>query len=268
MSKMLSNILFSRSFRRMAGKTQLFSNYNNDHFHTRLSHTIEVENIAERIITATGANCNSNLARIIAVSHDLGHTPFGHAGERALNDITYQIDDLNGILNPLSFDKVLFKHNYYSAKVLLGLEISDSTASDAILAGVILHTGLDYRLYPLSQQEKQKTIAFYLDNYGLKKEVIKKINNGFAEASLVELSDEIAQSVSDLHDILLSKMYIITKKDIDTILPPKYRKEIAGYPNQIRVKSLIKIYTNYLIDGSRFKQKRFVMLKPQQESIK
>jgi dGTPase len=78
-------ILHSRSFRRLEYKTQVFLNGTGDHLRTRLTHTIEVAAIARTI--ARALNLNEDLAEAIALAHDLGHTPFGHPGERAMNEL-------------------------------------------------------------------------------------------------------------------------------------------------------------------------------------
>lgn len=78
-------IIHCNSFRRLKHKTQVFLTPNGDHYRTRLTHTLEVSQIARTIGRALCLN--EDLIEAIALGHDLGHTPFGHAGERALNDI-------------------------------------------------------------------------------------------------------------------------------------------------------------------------------------
>ena len=78
-------ILHCSSFRRLKDKTQVFLAPDNVHYRTRLTHTLEVTQIARTI--ARSLNLNEDLTEAIAMGHDLGHTPFGHAGERALNQI-------------------------------------------------------------------------------------------------------------------------------------------------------------------------------------
>lgn len=78
-------IIHSSAFRRLKHKTQVFLSPNSDHYRTRLTHTLEVAQIARTI--AVGLSLNENLTEAIALGHDLGHTPFGHAGERALNAV-------------------------------------------------------------------------------------------------------------------------------------------------------------------------------------
>lgn len=78
-------ILYCTAFRRLAGKTQIYTIGNDDHKRNRLTHTLEVAQISRTISSALGLDCN--LAEAIALGHDLGHAPFGHAGEEMLNDI-------------------------------------------------------------------------------------------------------------------------------------------------------------------------------------
>lgn len=97
-------IIHSKSFRRLMHKTQVFIAPEGDHYRTRLTHTFEVSQIARTISRACGLN--EDLTEAIALGHDLGHTPFGHIGEHALNEIT-------------SFN---FKHNIQSLRVVTKLE--------------------------------------------------------------------------------------------------------------------------------------------------
>ncbi len=79
-------IIHSKAFRRLKHKTQVFLSPESDHYRTRLTHTLEVSQIARTVSRAL--RLNEDLTEAIALGHDLGHTPFGHAGERALNDLT------------------------------------------------------------------------------------------------------------------------------------------------------------------------------------
>lgn len=99
-------IIHSRAFRRLEYKTQVFVNSAGDHFRTRLTHTIEVSGIARTLARCLGLN--EDLAETIALAHDLGHTPFGHCGERALNNL---LADHGG-----------FDHNSQALKVVDELE--------------------------------------------------------------------------------------------------------------------------------------------------
>ena len=97
-------IIHSKAFRRLKDKTQVFLAAQGDHYRTRLTHTLEVSQIARTI--ARALRLNEDLVEAIALGHDLGHTPFGHAGERVLNE-----------MNPKGF-----KHNQQSVRVAQYLE--------------------------------------------------------------------------------------------------------------------------------------------------
>src|SRR6201993_648893 len=78
-------VIHSRAFRRLEAKTQVFTTRYSDHFRNRLTHTIEVSQIARTVAAALGAN--SELTEALALVHDIGHPPFGHAGERKLDEL-------------------------------------------------------------------------------------------------------------------------------------------------------------------------------------
>ena len=84
-----ARIIHSRAFRRLEYKTQVFLNGTGDHLRTRLTHTIEVASVSRTIACALGVN--QDLAEAIALAHDLGHPPFGHTGEKKLNQIMFGV---------------------------------------------------------------------------------------------------------------------------------------------------------------------------------
>ncbi len=118
-------IIHSKSFRRLKHKTQVFISAYNDHFRTRLTHTLEVSQIARTICRALGLN--EDLAEAIAMGHDLGHTPFGHSGERALDS-----------LNPRGF-----KHYEQSLRVVDVLERDGvgMNLTHEVRDGILNHSG-------------------------------------------------------------------------------------------------------------------------------
>ena len=99
-------IIHSRSFRRLEYKTQVFVNFESDHFRTRLTHSLEVAQIAKTL--AQKLHLDENLAEAISLAHDLGHPPFGHAGETALNEVMHKYSG--------------FDHNVQGFKILVKLD--------------------------------------------------------------------------------------------------------------------------------------------------
>ena len=114
-------ILHSKSFRRLKHKTQVFLSPMDDHYRTRMTHTLEVSQIARTI--AKGLNLNEDLTEAIALGHDLGHTPFGHCGESVLNN----------------FMEEGFQHNKQSVRVATVLENLNLTHET--LDGILHHSG-------------------------------------------------------------------------------------------------------------------------------
>ena len=123
----IDRITHSKAFRRLMHKTQVFLQPEGDHYRTRLTHTLEVARIGRTI--ARGLRLNEDLAEAIALGHDLGHTPFGHAGERALNDILV--------------DEGGFRHNEQSLRVLERLEKDGRglNLTHEVKDGIVCHTG-------------------------------------------------------------------------------------------------------------------------------
>ena len=101
-------VVQARAFRRLAGKTQVFTERASDHFRSRLTHTMEVAQIAREIAVTLGLN--EDLAETLALVHDIGHPPFGHAGERAL-DICMQRHGLR------------FDHNLHALRIVEHFEL-------------------------------------------------------------------------------------------------------------------------------------------------
>lgn len=118
-------IIYSKAFRRLKHKTQVFISPEGDHYRTRLTHTLEVSQIARTI--ARGLRLNEDLTEAIALGHDLGHTPFGHAGERVLDRMVSKG----------------FKHNEQSVRVVSFLEKDRKglNLTWEVLDGIQCHTG-------------------------------------------------------------------------------------------------------------------------------
>ena len=123
-------IIHSTAFRRLKHKTQVFVNTSGDHFRTRITHSLEVSQIARTL--SKYFNLNEDLSETLSLAHDLGHTPFGHAGEEALNDCMKKFGGFDHNIQTLRIITSL-ENRYYDFK---GLNLSIET-----LDGLIKHNG-------------------------------------------------------------------------------------------------------------------------------
>lgn len=192
-------IVHSKAFRRMVDKAQIFSASKGDYYRTRMTHSQAVAQIARAI--ATELNLNLCLTEAIALGHDLGHTPFGHQGERTLNDIL--CDKIHIIKNADLFEDNFggFKHNYQSIRVASILEeeyfeIEGMDLSYQTLEGMLKHT-------------KFKRNDLNLDEFIVSADARAELsfNNDYCstlEGQIVAVADEIAQRGHDLDDALSS----------------------------------------------------------------
>ena len=165
-------IVQSRAFRRLAGKTQVFTSRASDHFRSRLTHTIEVVQIARAVAAALGLN--EDLAETLALVHDIGHPPFGHAGERALDEC-------------LRRHGRRFDHNLHALRIVEHFEQRYAAHRGLNLTlgvreGIIKHSR-DY-----SVSEHPELAPYFLDQ------------RPPLEAQLIDLADEIAYLTADLDD--------------------------------------------------------------------
>lgn len=180
-------IIHSRAFRRLRGKMQVFPLSRGDHFRTRLSHSLEVAQLSRSV--ARVLRLNEDLAEAIALGHDLGHPPFGHAAERELNDI------LRGKTDVWSCDIGGFRHNVNSLKVVdfferyraefPGLNLTHWTRE-----GILKHTHLEDRYGVQVCDEVLDLRQLRLEAGGA----------SFLEGQIVAVCDELAQVTHDLED--------------------------------------------------------------------
>jgi dGTPase len=171
-----ARILHARAFRRLAGKTQVFTRLSadppGDHFRSRLTHTLEVAQISRTMACALGLN--AELAEVLALAHDIGHPPFGHAGEKALNSALRA--------HGLSFD-----HNLHALRIVTWFEerypgFRGLNLTLAVREGIVKHSR-DY-----SAEDHPELADYFLDEYPP------------LEAQLIDLADEIAYLTADLDD--------------------------------------------------------------------
>jgi dGTPase len=165
-------VIHSRAFRRLAGKTQVFTERFSDHFRSRLTHTMEVAQIARSVAAALGLN--QDLTETLALVHDIGHPPFGHAGERALDEAMRE--------HGLRFD-----HNLHALRIVdhfevRYLEFRGLNLTLGVREGIIKHSR-DY-----SALEHPELREFFLD---LRPPL---------EAQVIDLADEVAYLTADLDD--------------------------------------------------------------------
>ncbi|BBK30881.1 dGTPase [Stella humosa] len=180
-------IIHSTAFRRLEYKTQVFVNHEGDHYRTRLTHSIEVAQIARSLARALGLN--EDLAEAVALGHDLGHTPFGHAGEEALD----------AAMAPFGG----FSHNDQTFRVLTMLE-RRYAAFDGLnltwetLEGTVKHNG------PLPAGAAPPTIAAF-------DRVLPLELGGWpgAEAQVAALADDIAYNNHDIDDGLRAGLFTL-----------------------------------------------------------
>lgn len=211
-------ILYSKSFRRLAGKTQVYLSGNDDHKRTRLTHTLEVSQIAKTI--SNSLKLDVDLTEAIALGHDIGHTPFGHAGERILHKImTPQSEDHSLIHDcPLenlasnAYDNYLgFKHNLQSVHVAINSEKSYESygldLTNFTLYGMNIHSSTNYKSG--TNNEKLGYYAQFEQYMHLE----NSITNAWSfEAFVVKEADEIAQRHHDLEDAIRGQL--ISKEEV------------------------------------------------------
>src|ERR1700761_5638134 len=167
-----ARVIHSRAFRRLAGKTQVFTHRHSDHFRSRLTHTMEVAQIARAI--ASALRLNEDMVEALALVHDIGHPPFGHAGERALDESMRQFG--------LRFD-----HNLHALRIVEYFEARYAAFRGLNLTlgvreGIVKHS----RSYSLSDYPELR--EYFLDQQPP------------LEAQLIDLADEIAYLTADMDD--------------------------------------------------------------------
>ncbi len=189
-------IIHASAFRRLKYKTQVFVYHEGDHYRTRLSHTLEVSQIARSI--ARALMVNEDLAEGVALAHDLGHTPFAHIGEEYLSQCMKQYDG--------------FEHNDQSLRVITKLERKypgwpGLNLTWEMLEGVVKHNG------PVKLKEGQKlptTLADIQTQTDLRLDTYASI-----EAQVAAISDDIAYNNHDVEDGLRADMFEL--KDLEEL---------------------------------------------------
>lgn len=228
-------IIHSAAFRRLEYKTQVFVNHEGDYYRTRLTHTIEVAQIARTI--ASALRLNEDLTEAIALAHDLGHTPFGHAGEEALAEL---MKDHGG-----------FDHNLQGLRVVDFLEerypeFKGLNLTWEVREGIAKHSTVFDKRHDISElaPETQPTI----------------------ETQVVDIADEIAYDNHDLDDGLTSGL--LSEKDLESVglwnrvcktVSDKYGRLKGDLHKYQIIKSLIDLQVTDIINESEKRLKKLTL---------
>jgi len=204
-------IIHSTAFRRLKEKTQVFVAHEGDHFRTRLTHSLEVAQIARSLATALGLD--PDLAETIALAHDLGHPPFGHAGE---DELQIQMQGYGG-----------FDHNVQTFRVVTKLErryprFDGLNLSWETLEGVIKHNG------PVIDQLSKPSwsaISEFDAQYALRLDTWAS-----AEAQVAALADDIAYNNHDVDDGVLAGLFNLDELAAVPLIGPHVISARADYP--------------------------------------
>jgi len=222
-------IIHSSSFRRLKHKTQVFVNTEGDHYRTRLTHSIEVSQISRTLARSLGLN--EDLCETLSLSHDLGHTPFGHAGEKVLDQCMKRHGGFDHNIQTLRI-VTLLENKYYN---FFGLNLTIET-----LDGLIKHNGPVKNLY------------FY--NTILKKNLFedKIVFHAFPslEAQVATISDDIAYNNHDLEDGLRAGLFTIGKfSSIPFIsrLINKHVNNIKNFRREIIINQIVRELINVMV---------------------
>ena len=223
-------IIHSASFRRLKHKTQVFVNTEGDHYRTRITHSIEVAQIARTI--SNYLNLNDDLSETLSLAHDLGHTPFGHAGEDALNECMLNLGGFDHNLQTLRI--VMYLENKYLK--FKGLNLTIET-----LDGLLKHSG------PVININKVENII------GLKN-LKNKINfkqSPSLEAQISGVSDDIAYNNHDIQDGIKAKLFKL--EDLIEIsffrnIYKSYKKKITKDNNNILIYQIIRDSINFMVE--------------------
>ena len=228
-------IIHSKAFRRLKHKTQVFFSPTNDHFRTRMTHTLEVSQIARALCRAL--SLNEDLAEAIALGHDLGHTPFGHSGEDVLNEI---------------MDSG-FKHSEHSVRVATIIE--DLNLTEETLDGILHHSG----------SLKKESKAFTLEGKIVKlSDKIAYINHDIDDAMRAGIIKENDLPQDCINYYSLDRGERITKMVMDIVENSIGKDSICMseeafyHIDKLRTWMFRNVYTNSLAKKEELKVKNIV----------
>jgi dGTPase len=237
-------IIHCKAFRRLKHKTQVFIAPVGDHFVTRLTHTLEVAQIARTI--ARALNLNEDLAEAIALAHDIGHPPFGHAGENALAEVTpegwrhaeqslrvvHDLERLNltrevrdGIVKSSKVREDIFAEAWGIPETLEGqiVKISDAVAymnhdiADAVRAGLITEEELpDEVREVLGERHAQRLNTLVCDIVEASWPATGKVSGFQRENVLIQMSESVAAAANILREFMFQRVYLLEDRQEET----------------------------------------------------
>ena len=237
-------IIHASAFRRLKHKTQVFIEHEGDYYRTRLTHSIEVAQVARTISGALGLN--AELTEAVALAHDLGHTPFGHTGE----------DALSAMMAPYGG----FDHNAQAIRIVTHLErhyaeFDGLNLTWETLEGIAKHNG------PVTGE-----IPWALAAYSLEHD-LELHTHASAEAQVAAIADDVAYNHHDLHDGLRAELFSTDELAELPILNACFAEVDQIYPNlnyyRRRHEALRRFFGVLVEDVIRFAQSRLANLQPQ-----
>jgi dGTPase len=217
-------VIHARAFRRLEAKTQVFTRRYSDHFRNRLTHTLEVAQVSRTI--AGALDLNVDLAEALALVHDIGHPPFGHAGEKALDAAMRE-------------QGLFFDHNLHALRIVEVFEqryaaFRGLNLTFEVREGIIKHSH-DYRV------KEHPELAEYLLN-----------QRPPLEAQLIDLTDEIAYNTADLDDGYEAHLLSLDQiREGVPVFDLFYREVVQIYPNvaeKLQFNETVKRILNRMVD--------------------
>ena len=237
-------IIHSSAFRRLKHKTQVFVYHEGDHFRTRLTHSLEVSQVARTIARHFGLD--EDLAEALALAHDLGHTPFGHAGEDALDAC---MKNYGG-----------FDHNAQALRIVTRLEQSYA-AFDGLnltwetIEGLVKHNGPLIKFDgSLTKRYQKRGIPLAISEFAHAND-LELATFASAEAQVAAISDDIAYNAHDIDDGLRAKLFDVIDLGDDPLVGDVLSKTLNTWPKIEKsrlihetVRSLITSMVNDVIE--------------------
>ena len=221
-------IIHSSSFRKLKHKTQVFIESDSDYYRTRLTHSLEVAQISRSLCRAM--HLNEDLGEVVALAHDLGHPPFGHNGEKSLNEC---MNDFGG-----------FNHNDQTLRVITKIEkrhpnFDGLNLTWESLEGIVKHNGIII-----------KNIPFHIKNYNNSFDLELNLNPHL-ESQIAAIADDIAYNNHDVEDAIRAKLIDIKSlKEIDYFnkLIKKVKKKFPNIDENLLTYQMLRLSISEMIN--------------------